>query len=305
MLSNQKWSALQGTGLPVPWQIRWILVAALLVLVVSNLAPAAEESNESDDAAAKQDVRGERMEQMLGRAKRTVIRRVGAEEDKNLPLNPQPLFRYDDEPRSILDGAVWRWPAEGRPLAIQKIERYKVQHGKPEWFFCVASLSEAPIEVISSGGIRWASAKAGVDMRELRGAPKPSGNPVGRSVQMKNMVRRLTSQMSEPPINVVQQMRLLARPLDRYSDPSLNIIDGAIFGFATNGTNPDLLVLVEIVKSGDSSAGWRYGLARMSIAQLNVSLDETEVWSVPYVRPPGPGKTARFDTWAFSWEPMG
>jgi len=42
----------------------------------------------------------------------------------------------------------------------------------------------------------------------------------------------------------------------------------------------------------------------MSIAQLKVSLDETEVWFVPYVRPPGPGKTGRFDTWAFSWEPL-
>lgn len=60
--------------------------------------------------------------------------------------------------------------------------------------------------------------------------------------------------MSDPPINVVQQMRLLPRPLCRYSDPESNIVDGAVFGFATNGVNPDLHVLIEIVKDGDSEA---------------------------------------------------
>ena len=120
---------------------------------------------------------------------------------------------------------------------------------------------------------------------------------------MKNMARRFSSQMADPPgqRRAADAAPLLA-PLYRYSDPDSNIVDGAIFGFATNGVNPDLHVMIEIVKNGDSKATWRYGLARMTIAQLKVKLDETEVWSVPYVTPLAPGKIASFDTWAFSWE---
>ena len=281
----------------------WIAPAIVFIFALPSPVFGGENASDSGDTPAQQDARGRRTEAMRARAERAVVRRLVDGKRKLESLNPQPLFRYTDEDRRILDATVWVWPVRGRPVVLKKIEYYDVRAGRPKWFFCVASLSEDLVELTSSGGVDWTSTKPGIKMNPLPDAPKASGSSVGRSVQMKNIVRRFSSKLTDPPINTEQQMRLLARPLHRYSDPDAGIVDGTIFGFATNGTNPDLLLLVELAGDDSSGGSWRYGLARMTVGQLNVRLDETEVWSVPYVSSPGPGRPARFDTWAFSWEP--
>ena len=68
--------------------------------------------------------------------------------------------------------------------------------------------------------------------------------------------------------------------------------DGAIFAFGTAGTNPKLLLAVELHGQDPSRLTWKYGLTRMTGRQLSARLDHEEVWSVPYVKTP---QTS--DTW--------
>jgi hypothetical protein len=86
-------------------------------------------------------------------------------------------------------------------------------------------------------------------------------------------------------------MRLMTKPIYRYEDAAAGLEDGAIFSLA-NGTNPDVLLLIESRKTGGTAAPtWHYGVARMGGAVLVVNLDNQQVWReekaipVPAVRP--------------------
>ena len=41
------------------------------------------------------------------------------------------------------------------------------------------------------------------------------------------------------------EMRLLSKPIFEYTDPKTHLPLGGIFGMASNGTNPDVLIEIE------------------------------------------------------------
>ena len=76
-------------------------------------------------------------------------------------------------------------------------------------------------------------------------------------------------------------MRLLATPLHRYAEEAAGLWDGMIFGLTTNGTNPDMLFVIELRGDKLSSAEWKYGIVKMTIAEVHVRLDKDEAWMSP------------------------
>ncbi len=80
-------------------------------------------------------------------------------------------------------------------------------------------------------------------------------------------------------------LRQLASPLHRYADESAGIVDGAIFAFA-NGTNPEVLLVLEAQAAKDSTLHWHYSLAQMTGGAVTVELDGKEVWQQTEADPP-------------------
>jgi hypothetical protein len=80
-------------------------------------------------------------------------------------------------------------------------------------------------------------------------------------------------------------LRQLASPLHRYADESAGIVDGAIFAFA-NGTNPEVLLVLEAQAAKDSTLHWQYSLAQMTGGAVTVELDGKEVWQQTEADPP-------------------
>ena len=78
-----------------------------------------------------------------------------------------------------------------------------------------------------------------------------------------------------------QEMRLLATPIHRYADAGSGLQDGMIFGLTTNGTNPDMAIVIESRGKKDSPFEWKYGIVKMTIAEVHVRLDRKEVWMSP------------------------
>ena len=74
-------------------------------------------------------------------------------------------------------------------------------------------------------------------------------------------------------------MRLLPRQLHRYSDSAGDLLDGAIFTFTANGTNPDVLMFVQAVRTPDADAAWQYGIVGMTADAIELQLDDSPVWS--------------------------
>lgn len=212
---------------------------------------------------------------------------------------PEPLFRYSDQPRDILDGTLWAYGTEGRPVALQKIEVYR---DEPRSLYCMTSFSDTLIEVGWRDGQKWSSKQPGIHFRQLTDGPKPAATEVGRLFQMKQIARRFDAKLFNPSTEQDAQMRPLARPIYRYADAGQGIEDGVIFGYATYGTNPDVLLSIELHRQGALGPTWKYGLARMTLYKVTVNLDDKEVWQVPFAPWQGPDRPSKFDTWLFFHE---
>ena len=78
-----------------------------------------------------------------------------------------------------------------------------------------------------------------------------------------------------------QEMRLLATLIHRYAEETTGLWDGMIFGLTTNGTNPDMLIVLESRGDKLASAEWKFGIVKMTIAEVHVRLDRDEVWQSP------------------------
>src|SRR5262249_8556871 len=128
-------------------------------------------------------------------------------------------------------------------------------------------------------------------------APAPAEAKAARLRQMKEIAGRFEATIIDTPLDKRQQMRLLPRPLFRYESPVGDLLDGAIFGLTTNGTNPDAILAVELRKFGGPEPRWMFGVAGMTQGALSVRFDDKEVWTKPYAQTPG-----SYETWNWFWE---
>lgn len=77
-------------------------------------------------------------------------------------------------------------------------------------------------------------------------------------------------------------LRLLPKPLYRYSCPVWKVLDGAVFAFV-QGTNPEVLVVLEARRTTDKEGGqaWYSGVARQTCYPARATYRNQPVWSVP------------------------
>jgi hypothetical protein len=80
------------------------------------------------------------------------------------------------------------------------------------------------------------------------------------------------------------ELRLLTKPIARYSVAGKGIIDGALFAFA-HGTDPEVFLLLEAQRT-ETGAEWRIGFAPMTAYAVEVSRKEKAVWSEKYRESP-------------------
>ncbi len=102
------------------------------------------------------------------------------------------------------------------------------------------------------------------------------GKPVLRAGRQPALVSCRTSPLSgrpQPPFRPII-------PKNRYSDPAHGIIDGAIC-FAGIETDPEVLLVLEAQRHGDSLAEWHYGFNRVAFAELHVRFDDKVLWTAP------------------------
>jgi hypothetical protein len=216
---------------------------------------------------------------------------------------PEPLFRWDDPSRNFRDGALWSLGRTGRPIAILSTGLNPHPVYDAVWSLELISLSASPVVAEGAGGyiplaagpvapekggpLRWTPRGPGLEPRPFPDAPAPADTEVGRLRQMRELAGRFAASEFNQPNRQRFELRLLPRPIHRYADMASGLIDGTIFLFAY-GTDPEVLVLIEARRLGSSAPAWQYGLARLSRAEVSVSLDRGEVWRQPYALRPSP-----------------
>ena len=274
-----------------------LLVIVALLAVLGQILTADEDqvTHAPDDrAVAESDTteRKARLAQMRRLAERVRVDTLTEEDSTKSQLVADPLFRYSDELRGILDATLWCWQIEARPVALLKIERYeKLPHDKP-WLYCIASLSSGLITAKWNSGQEFSSKAPGLEFRALSEAVMPADSKAARLTQLRQLARRFSATiLRDPAENRRDEMRLLPQPLFRYANPDVGLIDAALFGFTATGTNPDVLLAVEM--RGNDDVSWHYGIARMTMEGLSVQLDGATVWTAAFTS----GARGPFDTW--------
>jgi hypothetical protein len=130
----------------------------------------------------------------------------------------------------------------------------------------------------------WYPETAGVEFKDVPGAPQPAKTPGERLRQMKAIAERFKATMTgwQADNTDREELRLLPRPLYRYDlakakDPDPNLLDGGLFAYVM-GTDPEVVLVLEAVRTGEKAA-WQYALVRATSGGLEVRLGTEVVWT--------------------------
>jgi hypothetical protein len=239
-------------------------------------------------------VRAELLAQMRSLAGQTKVSVEGRDDPATLVKNP--VFRYDDQPRRFIDATMWLWTDGGRPIACQKIEaRLHQTTGEPQWGYCFTSLAEGTLAVEWSAERKYASTQPGIEFLNVPAAPPPAARTVERRRQAREIARGFSGRiLINPRTGNSAEMRLLTTPLHEFTSAGSDVLSGAVFGFETNGTNPDLLVIVEVRGEGGDHT-WQFAPARMTTGGVTLNYGGKKIWEGPFVSP----RQGPFSNWLF------
>lgn len=253
----------------------------------------------NDQAPAETDVTKQQREQRLSVMREhvkefSVVRRAGGQGEP-VELHGEPLLRYSDQPRGFVDSTLWCWKIESRPVALAKIEMGVAANKTLFWMNCVASLDDGPISMTLGGVHALSTIKPGFELQRIPRGPIPEKTAPARLRQMKELIGRFAgtihSKHRDNPELVPEELRLLPSPLYRYAGETKEIRDGVIFALTTNGTNPALMIVIELRLGEGDSQEWKYGIVNMTADEVHLRLDEVEIWVAL--------KTDRRETWNF------
>lgn len=214
------------------------------------------------------------------RAVREIMQQItltSREGDKPQPLEikPDPLLRYNDVTRGILDSVVFRVGTKGRPAALITAELY----GRTGTTFLLnhefVALYEPKLRA-KRDTFAWEPTAGNLTFREFRDAEPPVENERLRLAQMRRLAEQFTAKQTVGTSEIV--LRRIATPLDRYVPSDKPRADGSLFAFAW-GVNPEAVLFVE-----SDGQKWHYAWAPLSSAPLQAKLADAVVWECP----PGP-----------------
>lgn len=201
-----------------------------------------------------------------------------------LTLHPRSVLRWSNPVSTALYGEVFVWTAAGRPEVIASMHKF-FQPDRRHMTGEFHSLALGKLVATQEKQNVWNPQEAGVTLADLPGAPPVARAAQQRLSQMRALARGFSAESSarnEPDTR--EQLRLLPKPIFRYESSNPALLDGGIFAFV-QGTNPEVLLLLEARQSGDAYR-WQYALARFNSVALRASHQQQQVWSVPQIAPP-------------------
>jgi hypothetical protein len=262
-----------------------------LLLALAGTAAADEPKEVTDEQ------RAEHLALMQAVAKSIQLLADPPQANSKVKLVETPVLRYTDSTRKLHESSLWIWSNGGRPSATLAVEFYPKHRRGPRWLFEIASLSTERIAARREADLNWTAKEPGLKLQGVEGAQPPAEKAVRRLAQMKELSRRFTGHETATVGGRIE-LRPLSSPLFRYSDPDAHILDGAIFAFA-NGTNPEVLLVLEAHEPKAGERAWQFGLVQTTGAAVNFELDGKEVWQRDQADPPFSGDSY-VNGWIFS-----
>jgi hypothetical protein len=235
-----------------------------------------------------QDPIDEKLKPMLDQVQQMTVRIPSGAESKTAMLNLKPLISYSDQERALPDSTLWMWHHDDVPVLFCKVEGLTTpgRDGRA-WQFCCVPATEQLLDVEWNREFRWRAKEAGFGWVTLADQSAPAAKPPGRLTQLKGFARQFSADIENARTKDREEMRLLTHPLYRYSAPAKQVVDGAVFGLTSNGTNPDALLLIEATSQPGTDSHWRYAVVGMSGDAVQVNHADKTIWTKPFTSGPG------------------
>jgi hypothetical protein len=210
-------------------------------------------------------------------------------------LHPKPLLRWDNQVVREDDGMLFLWVESktARPVAAAQ---FFLQG--PVWHHEFQSLSAGSFQVKCEGAKDWSwqPKTPGIVFTRAVEMEPPADSAVQRLRQMRGLAELFTGAVDPGRSGKFEgphELRLLTTPVYRYAAKESGTLDGALFAFV-QGTNPEVLMLVEANKSAAGNWEWRYGFAPMTSFQLRVKRGEKVVFERDVAEVPTRDRTSDY-----------
>ena len=251
---------------------RSFLCVALPIFLTSLAQAAAADDQPPQDAAAGALARFQKEAE-------SYEMQIGDQSPSPLELQAKPILHWDNPAGNGEDGAVFVWLQHGRPEVIGTFFTLRrASTGETILKHSLHSLSDLPLAADCAKLRVWSPKSPGVVFRAVPGASPPADSSRARLLQMKALVKDFSGKMVDLRENSTE-LRLLPQPLIRYEPTAGQVVDGAIFALA-EGTDPQILVLIEARRDKDGPPTWQYGFARFHFVHLWGYHKGVEVWHV-------------------------
>jgi hypothetical protein len=200
---------------------------------------------------------------------------------QQLELKKEPIFEWTNPIRSApQQGVIFLWLREGRPAAIGSIfsQQDPMLPGR-RLAHEFHALDSDKLLVSRPGALNEWKPRAGVARKPLPDAGAPAATATARLLQMRRLAQQFTGYETDIDSNRYE-LHLLPAPLYRYPAARAGVVDGALFTLvSTEGTDPEVWLLLEARKEEGGATRWEYACCRFSNRNLYVQHKDKEVWS--------------------------
>lgn len=257
-----------------------ILVGAVCITSVSTFAQPISFS--PDEPLTQNPVQELSVEQMRSRFAEAVNRfsAMDLESDRKLSLMPQSVLNWSNPERNTLAGGLYFWTKQSRPVIA-----LCVYPNEGDFDFEFQSLTDQSLAVTRDNTSVWKPTEPGIVWRPLDGEKwTPHKSPLVRRRQMRQIANEFTARLV-PPNRTAKPLRLQSAPVYRYPADKLpaKCIDGGVFCFV-QGTDPELLLMLEVINNESGSPIYRYAVARMTMVPMQVHWKTDLVFEVDWAR---------------------
>lgn len=254
-----------------------VITAAMLFTTVALALVPATRADDEDSS-----VKVLRLKAATDHVRQFEVRWSDGIRDVPIDIIDRPLLTFGDAARATDNGTLWAWGRQGRPVAF--LELYQWQSNKSYWVHTVSLTSTDLVSLRFQSTSQWTPKTVAIDPKPVPAAKAPAEKEPLRLRQMKEIAARFAAHEFWNPNNSRFELRLLVQPIHRYSDPEAKVHDGTAFIFA-NGTNPEIVVLVESIGESLKTSQWHFSAARIGAAEMHLVLDKQDVWTVPRAKP--------------------
>jgi hypothetical protein len=207
-------------------------------------------------------------------------------------FSKQPILRYSDASRDIVDAALWSLGRNGRPRAVLVLEVYGGNFVQYE-----LTVVADPPQSVRAAGLVWSPRQTPFTWSKISDFEPPRATSTVRRRQIRQVSQQFSA--SEHWRGQTIQLNLQARPILEYEDKELGVLDGAVFVWA-HGTNVEILMFIEARQDADRGTHWVAGFSRLAAASLDVDYKGQDFWSSAQNLTAGQGSPYFFHTEPFT-----